>query len=138
LGGADASVRRLIMREIESLEARGAGDVVTQLRRLLRRMLVASSPRGGIRLEQVATLFALHRRTLNRRLRVQGTSFKALLDEARYDIARQMLRDTRLPVSEIAAALDYSESAAFVRAFRRWSGTSPTAWRSHHTSMLIS
>jgi AraC-like DNA-binding protein len=132
LDGADALVHRRIMQEIESLEAQGVGDLVTQLRRVLRRMLVVSTPQGETRLGQMADLFALHRRTLNRRLCAQGTSFRVLIDEARYDIARHLLRDTRLPVSDIAAALDYSECAAFVRAFRRWSGTSPTAWRTEH------
>jgi AraC-like DNA-binding protein len=129
LDGADALIHQRIMREIESLEAQGAGDLVAQLRRVLRRMLVASAPQGETRLGQIAYIFALHRRTLNRRLRERGTSFRALIHEARYDIARQLLRDTRLPVREIAAALDYSECAAFVRAFRRCSGTSPRAWR---------
>jgi AraC-like DNA-binding protein len=129
LDGADALVHRRIMEEIESLEAHGAGDLITQLRRVLRRMLVISARQGETRLGQVADLFEMHRRTVNRRLRAQGTSFRVLIDEARYDIARQLLRDTCLPVGEIAAALDYSECSAFVRAFCRWSGTSPTAWR---------
>jgi AraC-like DNA-binding protein len=77
----------------------------------------------------VADLFAIHRRTLNRRLRAQGTTFKALVDETRYEVARQLLRDTRIPVAQVAAALDYSDPASFDRAFRRWSGTTPSAWR---------
>lgn len=132
LGGANALIHHRIMREIESLEARGAGDLPTQLRRVLRRLLVGSVRQPETRLKQIADLFAMHQRTLNRRLCAEGTSFRDLLDAARYDIARQLLRDTDLPVLEIAAALDYSECAAFVRAFRRWSGTSPTAWRTEH------
>jgi AraC-like DNA-binding protein len=103
---------------------------------VLRRLMVNGAGQGETRLEQVADLFAIHRRTLNRRLRAQGTSFKALVDETRYDIARQLLRDTRLPTTEIAATLDYSECSAFVRAFRRWSGTSPSAWRAEHTPLI--
>jgi len=134
LDSADALVHSRIMQEIESLEAQGAGDLVTQLRRVLRRMLVVSARQGETRMEQIADLFAMHRRTLNRRLRARGTSFRVLIEEARYDIDRQLLRDTGLPVSDIAAALDYSECSAFVRAFRRWSGTSPTAWRAENAS----
>ena len=122
-----------IMQEIDTLEAHGAGDLSTQLRRVLRRLLISGACQQETCLEHVAKLFAIHRRTLNRRLRAQGTSFKALIDETRYDIARQLLRDTRLPVAEIAAALDYSECSAFDRAFRRWSGASPSAWRTAHT-----
>jgi AraC-like DNA-binding protein len=40
-----------------------------------------------------------------------------------------MLRETDLAVVEIAAVLDYADAAAFTRAFRRWSGTTPSAWR---------
>jgi AraC-like DNA-binding protein len=49
-----------------------------------------------------------------------------LIDETRYLVARRILRDTALPVTDFAAALDYSDAASFVRAFRRWSGTSPS------------
>jgi AraC-like DNA-binding protein len=129
LEGADARRHREILREIQNLEVRRAGDLVAQLQRVLRRLLVGGAGQGETSLEQIAKLFAVHPRTLNRRLHARGTSFKALIDAARYDIARQLLRDTRLPIVEIAAALDYAESAAFVRAFHRWSGTSPTAWR---------
>jgi len=132
LRGADAQIRRRIMREIADLEASGEGDLVTQLRRVLRRLLVQGASQGETGAKQVADLFSIHRRTLNRRLRVEGTSFKALIDETRYDIARQLLRDTRLPITEIATVLDYSQCSAFVRAFRRWSGASPSGWRAEH------
>ncbi|MGA7980859.1 MAG: helix-turn-helix transcriptional regulator [Chromatiaceae bacterium] len=71
----------------------------------------------------------MHRRTLNRRLNAQGTSFKELLQEVRFEISQQLLRDTRLPVVEVAEALGYAAAGAFTRAFQRWSGKSPTAWR---------
>jgi AraC-like DNA-binding protein len=51
------------------------------------------------------------------------------VEETRYHIARQMLRETDLAIVEIAAVLDYADAAAFARAFRRWSGTTPAAWR---------
>jgi AraC-like DNA-binding protein len=129
LGGADAMVHQRIMQEIERLEAHGAGDLPAQLRRVLRRLLVDGAGIDETSLDQISQIFRVHRRTLNRRLRIHGTSFKALLDECRYDIARQLLRDTRLPVAEVAARLGYADAAAFSRAFRRWSGRSPAAWR---------
>jgi AraC-like DNA-binding protein len=135
LGGADALVRQDIMQEIDALDAQGTGDMASQLRRMLRRMLIGGACQSETSLAQVAEIFAIHKRTLNRRLRDQGTSFKELIDETRYDIARQLLRDTRMPVAEVAAALDYSDSAAFDRAFRRWSGTTPSAWRTAHSPL---
>jgi AraC-like DNA-binding protein len=83
----------------------------------------------------VAKLFAVHRRTLNRRLREDGTSFKALLDAIRYEFARQLLRDTPMSTIEVALNLGYSELGPFLRAFRRWSGTSPAAWRAEHRTL---
>jgi AraC-like DNA-binding protein len=49
----------------------------------------------------------------------------------RYEIARQLLEGTRLPLAEIAATLGYSDPSAFTRAFRRWSGHAPAAWRAN-------
>jgi DNA topoisomerase-3 len=50
------------------------------------------------------------------------------------EIARQLLEDTEVPLGQIAAALGYSEASAFTRAFRRWSGQTPTAWRTDESS----
>ena len=51
------------------------------------------------------------------------------MDESRFEIARQMLEDSAMEVSQLAALLDYSNASAFTRAFRRWSGTTPARWR---------
>jgi AraC-like DNA-binding protein len=68
-------------------------------------------------------------RTLKRRLADQGTSFSALLDEVRRDRATLLLRAGELSVDEIGARLGYSDPANFARAFRRWTGSSPRAFR---------
>ena len=54
---------------------------------------------------------------------------RAILDVVRYEVARNLLRDTRRPVSDIAPCLGYGDDTAFSRAFRRWSGMSPGQWR---------
>jgi AraC-like DNA-binding protein len=129
LAGGDAFAYVRILREIEAVEfLRGIG-LRERVRRVLRRVLIAGDPESGTSLERMAVLFGLHPRTLNRRLQAEGTSFRALLEETRYRIACQLLRDTRLPVLELAVALGYADVTAFSRAFRRWSGTSPTRWR---------
>ena len=68
-------------------------------------------------------------RTLYRRLDAFGVGFRELVDEGRFEIARQMLGDSAMDVSQIAALLDYADASAFTRAFRRWSGTTPARWR---------
>jgi AraC-like DNA-binding protein len=71
-------------------------------------------------------------RSLRRQLSEDGQSFRDLLAEARYAKARDLLRQTDLPVEEIAAQIGYAESAAFIHAFRRWAGQSPRAYRQGH------
>jgi AraC-like DNA-binding protein len=95
----------------------------------LRRCVTCASS-GECRAERVAAMFAVHRVTLHRYLRQDGTTFEALLDEIRRDLAVQMLDITNLAVGEIAAALGYGASGSFVRAFNRWHGRTPGAWRS--------
>jgi AraC-like DNA-binding protein len=129
LHDADPVLYQQTMQEILALSEQGGSDFVDPLRRVLRRLLVGGAGQTETSLEEVSKLFSIHPRTLNRRLRDQGTSFKELIAVTRYDMARQLLRDTRLPVAQIAAALDYTEPSAFNRAFRRWSGTAPLAWR---------
>jgi AraC-like DNA-binding protein len=78
----------------------------------------------------------MHSRTLHRRLEAHGTNFRSLLDECRYEIARQMLEDTDADVGGIAGMLDYADTSAFARAFRRWSGTTPSRWRKRDQQAL--
>lgn len=87
---------------------------------------------GALDRETVAKPFALHPRTLNRRLRAEGTTFSALLAQVRSDIARELPRDTGLAVQDIGYALGYAGTAPFTVAFRGWSGMTAAAWRSLH------
>jgi AraC-like DNA-binding protein len=130
LPGSDTLAYANGLREAEALDAFRDVALHERIQRVLCRLLITGVPASELRVEPVAALFGLHNRTLNRRLRADGTSFKALLDETRYRIARQLLRDTRLPMQELAITLGYADVTAFTRAFRRWSGVSPAAWRS--------
>ncbi len=122
---ADAELEDLLRQQIETLESHHPDDFPEQVRRVLRSALLTGH--SGVR--EVAALFAMHPRTLHRRLREFGTTFQTLADEGRREIARQMLADTALDVAAIAAALDYADASAFTRAFRRWTGTTPARWR---------
>ena len=125
LTAIEPELRRLLQNHIDALEVRHGDDFPEQLRSVLRTALVTGH--GGV--GQVAEVFSMHRRTLCRRLNGFGTSFQALADECRFEIARQMLEDSAMAVTEIAALLDYADASAFTRAFRRWSGTTPAQWR---------
>ncbi|MET3860737.1 AraC-like DNA-binding protein [Dietzia sp. 2505] len=74
-------------------------------------------------------------RTLRRRLAAEGTSFRRVLDEVRHHRALELLA-LRVPVSEVARELGYSETATFTRTFTRWEGVPPSRVRSHHRGDL--
>jgi AraC-like DNA-binding protein len=125
----DAELQRLLQKQVDALQAEHDDEFPEQVRRVLRTALLT----GHSSADQIAALFAMHSRTLSRRLQAFGVSFQELVDEGRFEIARQMLENGSLEVSEIAAALDYADASAFTRAFRRWSGTTPAAWRARPT-----
>jgi AraC-like DNA-binding protein len=125
LPGADPLRYRELEARIAELSAATQSDLAAQVRRVTCNLLLC----GQGSLESVAGIFSLHPRTLNRRLQGQGTSYRQLREECLQALACQYLRDTELPVAEIAARLVYADSAAFTHAFRRWSGCTPTAWR---------
>jgi AraC-like DNA-binding protein len=68
-------------------------------------------------------------RTLQRRLAEEGVSYQTLLEGARKEAAGRYLADGTLAIGEIAYLLGYSEPAPFHRAFKRWYGTTPEAFR---------
>jgi len=125
LPDVDSGLRRLLQKQIDAMEARYGDDFPGQVRSVLRTALVT----GDARADRVAALFSMHARTLNRHLLAAGTGFRELLDECRFEIARQMLEHSTMEVSQIAALLDYANASAFTRAFRRWSATTPARGR---------
>ena len=70
-------------------------------------------------------------RTLQRRLGAEGTSFQDVVDSVREELARIYMADTarKYTVGELAYLLGFSEISAFTRAFKRWTGLTPTQWR---------
>jgi len=121
----EPQLSRLLRDMVEELEAQQEDAFVEQVRGILRTALLAD--RGSA--HEVATFLSMHSRTLHRHLAACGTNFRTLVDETRYEIARQMLEGTDADVGDIASLLDYADTSAFARAFRRWSGTPPSRWR---------
>jgi AraC-like DNA-binding protein len=76
----------------------------------------------------VAGELDIHPRTLRRRLAEEGTSFRALLNEARSTVAVDLLRNVGLTVEEVSTRLGYTEVSTFSHAFRRWYGVAPSAY----------
>ena len=85
--------------------------------------------RGHCSNEVIAAQFGVHRHTLYRRLAAAGCTYEQLLEQSRQRLATRLLQETDMPVSEIASMLGYAAQGNFTRAFARWFGRSPSAWR---------
>lgn len=122
---ADPLLYRLLGDRAAVERSRAAPLLHTEVRRAIRALLAS----GSCSRTAVAKRLDLHPRTLVRHLQQSGTTFQALLDDTRAQTARQLLHDTRSPVSRIAAALGYDDATVFTRAFRRWTGRTPREFR---------
>jgi AraC-like DNA-binding protein len=122
---ADPARLRMLEARARAIEASETGDLVAQVRRVVRRQLLT----GTCSMQSVAAELGMHRRTLDRQLKPFGFAFKTMSDEIRYEVSRQLLADTAMPVIAISQCLHYADPSAFTHAFRRWSGTTPTRWR---------
>ena len=104
--------------------SRARTGVAQQVRVLITQRLAEGAP-----MATVAGDLGMTERTLRRRLGVEGTSYRALLEEVRESLAAEMLATGRLAVEDVALRLGYAEASSFIAAFRRWTGRTPTAWQ---------
>jgi AraC-like DNA-binding protein len=124
LGRSDAYHRTLRAQAEDDLQPIQQLPVV-QVRRVLHARI--ADPELGM--VDVARVLGASARTLQRRLRETGTSFRELRDEVRYQRAQEALTRANATIDEIAADLGYRDRANFVRAFTRWAGQSPSRFR---------
>ena len=128
IAGADPAAYSAIIDTIKAMEARERAPFASQVRRAIHATLFSASASTV----SLANLFNLHERTLRRRLESEGETVRNLVSEVRQEIADHLLRDTILPVADIAAVLRYSDTTVFCRAFRSRSHMSPLEWREQH------
>jgi AraC-like DNA-binding protein len=95
----------------------------------VRAYLVEHLPAGKVTQQRVAKALHMSLRTLQRKLADEATSYKDLLDETRRELAGQYLRQNCLSVSEVTYLLGFSEPSNFARAFKRWTGRTPSEFR---------
>jgi AraC-like DNA-binding protein len=91
--------------------------------------IIASTPGHSPSMENVARQLATTERTLNRKLRAEGTSFTEILDDVRCNLAKEYLRTTKLTTEDVSELVGFSEAANFRHAFRRWTGSTPARYR---------
>jgi AraC-like DNA-binding protein len=95
----------------------------------LRHELLPHLAEGEPRMDEVARRLHVGARTLQRRLSEEGTHFREVLDSLRRELALRHVREGAPSLSELGFLLGFQEPSAFHRAFRRWTGTTPSAWR---------
>lgn len=107
------------------MEAHERADAAPRVRAVVRTLL----SRGEPALDEVAAELRTPARTLQRRLSAEGTSFAAVVDEVRREVALRMVAEASVPLADVAFVTGFSELSAFYRAFRRWTGATPLEWR---------
>jgi AraC-like DNA-binding protein len=92
--------------------------------------IIASTPGHSPSMEGAARQIGTTVRTLNRKLTAEKTSFTQILDDVRCNLASEYLRSTKLSIDDISELVGFSDAANFRHAFRRWTGNTPTSYRS--------
>jgi AraC-like DNA-binding protein len=144
--GADAC-RLVIARDVWEMPCHGADDMLFSVLDTHARMLLDQRPsaselanrvRGAVEtelrgghptLESIAKRMAMSPRTLQRRLKDEGIAFNDVVDAMRFQAAKVYLADREIAGTEIAYLLGFAEQSSFNRAFRRWTGQTPTEYR---------
>lgn len=127
----DQAISQFLIGHLDQELAQRAGTM--SLRDALRDAIARSLSDGLPRMEDVARRLGLSARSLHRRLAADGLSFQALTKETRRELAEGLLRDERYSLSEVAFLTGFSEQSAFTRAFKRWVGDTPAAYRKAQT-----
>lgn len=127
LPGADPKVHAILREHADRLlsELAVGGGLVEQVRA----QLLESLKDGPLTASAVAARMGITRRTLTRRLAEHGTSFSELLDGLRREAATYYVKASGQSLVDIAFLVGFSESSVFVRAFKRWHGVTPMAYR---------
>ncbi|MDB5670563.1 MAG: araC family transcriptional regulator [Alphaproteobacteria bacterium] len=115
--------------EMAGAVRRGLADRTPPLRSEIEGRLEALLPDGDVGIDRVAREMGLSRQTLYRRLKAEGATYEQVLDGLRHRLALRFIKRDGISAKEAAYRLGFSEPAAFSRAFKRWTGSSPSALR---------
>lgn len=126
---SDAYVERFIVQQIE--KAAGTKDQES-FSAMVGRLIVEALPDGVPTIGAISAQLSTSERTLRRRLTEAGTSFEQLLENLQRERAEALLKGT-YPIREIALAVGFSDPSAFSRAFKRWTGKTPSEARANRS-----
>lgn len=93
--------------------------------------------RGDVTADKLASAFAMSRKTLHRKLKVEGVTFLSIHDSLRHRMAIEYLTARKVSVNQVAYLVGFSEPSSFVRAFRRWTDTTPRQFQTQNTAAQV-
>ncbi|MFV8783247.1 AraC family transcriptional regulator [Microbulbifer sp. SA54] len=133
LTSVDHQTWRLAEHYLNAQKAPNAQSISEDVTRLIRGLL----PTGQCSSDAIAANLSMHKRTLQRRLAQESTTFERLLSEERQKLAQRYLAEPQLKLSQIAGLLGYSEQSALNRACRDWFGATPRALRAEYQAKQL-
>ena len=125
---ADDKLLKILKTHGKNLLAKSPdrADLIGQIRV----MIIEELSDGVLKSSHIAKRLAMSDRTLSRRLAEEGKGFRDILDETRHHLAIEYIQELDLRLSEVAFLLGYSEVSSFIHAFKRWTGKTPSEYRS--------
>lgn len=130
LRGSEAAARAVLQHAARGFDAEMPRSLGDRAHSVAQSLLMC----GSLSEPCIAAELGLHSRSLRRKLAAEGLNVRVLIDEVRDQLARQLLAETRLPLADIALALQYTDVASFARAFKRRIGLPPGRWRAQRVT----
>jgi AraC-like DNA-binding protein len=132
---ANYELHSFLLQKVQILQKKGEQEGVFQTK--IYNYLLTNAYMYSQSLETVAANFNMSARHLQRKLQEENTSFLEIADLVRKNLALNYLNSTDHAIKDIAYMLGYNEQSAFLRAFKRWTGQTPSAYRNSHFDTLI-
>ena len=133
IGEHNQELHDLATRYLDRQLPRGRTSFSGQVRHAIEALLGT----GTCGHREVARALYMHPRTMQRRLSEEGTTFEAIKDEAHRDLAQRYLSQPDVPLTQVAALLDYSEQSALGRSCRRWFHSTPRTLRDRLSTVTL-
>lgn len=128
----DRTLLRLLQEKVVEQEQLHGRSFPEQVQAVMRTALTFNQ----VTADRLAAMFDMHVRTFHRHLSEHGTSFQVLLDKTRCAVACHLLEDDSRSLPRITELLGFAEVRSFIRAFKRWTGSTPTEWRKTRTRSM--
>lgn len=125
---ADASIHRFLVERVQE-ETDGLKVAGSKLVFDVEQLVKDALPSGIPSIHQIAKHMSMSNRTLTRRLAEAGAAYRDIIKKTQEDVSKDLLKNSTRSIAEIAFETGFSEQSAFNRAFKRWTGTTPVAFR---------